>query len=205
VDIRANLEEYLRDRRATERYASFDYCFNYFQEQSDGGLAAELASDANLETSCLQLGFYLASWGMYRGSTDLLKHSVAYLTPVIRAIAESPLEIWSIDSNGYSDANCSLILDVSKRIRTASLMLGVFGSVPAFDTYFKRGSGLWTFNRSALSRLAKFYVGNSELIERYRVHTLDFATGSETTRLYSRAKVIDMIFFVEGARQPLAE
>ena len=37
-------------------------------------------------------------------------------------------------------------------------------------------------------------------IERNRVHTLDFDTGLPTERRYSRAKVIDMIFFVEGAQ-----
>ena len=38
------------------------------------------------------------------------------------------------------------------------------------------------------------------MIERNRVHTLDFDTGLPTGRRYSRAKVIDMIFFVEGAK-----
>jgi len=31
----------------------------------------EIISNINIEKSCLQLGFYLASWGMYR-NTDLL-------------------------------------------------------------------------------------------------------------------------------------
>jgi len=211
MDIAANLEEYMRLRRPTERYTSFDYCFNYFQDQSDGGLTAELASDANLEMSCLQLGFYLASWGMYRGSADLLKRSVASLRPLVRAISASPREIWSADANEYSDANCALILEVRDRIvetlgRIATdtlvtkIMLGVFGCGPAFDTNFKKGSGLRTLNRSALDKLGEFYQANSDLIERYREPTLDFATGLGTNRRYTRAKVIDSIFFIEGAK-----
>ena len=31
VDIKANLNQYLRERNQTARYTSFDYCFNYFQ------------------------------------------------------------------------------------------------------------------------------------------------------------------------------
>jgi hypothetical protein len=37
------------------------------------------------------------------------------------------------------------------------------------------------------------------VIDRCRVATLDFETGTASNRRYTRAKVIDMIFFVEGA------
>lgn len=211
MDIEANLAAYLLARSRSDRYASFDYCFNFFQSHADRGRVAEIAEGARLETSCLQLGFYLASWGMYRGSTRLLKHSLQYLAPAVTVIAEAPLEIWSTDANDYSDEACSLMLEIGQRLRAAfaegasdtlvtKVMLGVFGCVPAFDLNFKVGSGLWTFNRSALGRIGRFYKENAEVIERNRVPTLDFATGSDTARRYSRAKVIDMIFFVEGAR-----
>jgi hypothetical protein len=36
------------------------------------------------------------------------------------------------------------------------------------------------------------------VIDRYRVPTLDFDSGMDTARRYTRAKVIDMVFFVEG-------
>ncbi len=39
---------------------------------------------------------------------------------------------------------------------------------------------------------------NASVIDQHRVPTLDFDTGTETARRYTRAKVIDMIFFVEG-------
>jgi hypothetical protein len=45
----------------TERYASFDYCFNYFQYFKEEDLIEELAEPENIQTSCLQLCFYLAS------------------------------------------------------------------------------------------------------------------------------------------------
>ena len=49
-----------------------------------------------------------------------------------------------------------------------------------------------------LGRLARSYEQNAAVIDRNRVPTLDFDTGLSTGRLYSRAKVIDMVFFVEG-------
>lgn len=48
-----------------------------------------------------------------------------------------------------------------------------------------------------LSGHGKHFVGPG-VIERYRVPTLDFDSGAETDRRYPRAKVIDMIFFIEG-------
>jgi len=42
---------------------------------------------------------------------------------------------------------------------------------------------------------------NATLLERYRVPTWDFDTGQLTERRYPRAKVIDMVFFIEGANR----
>ena len=39
---------------------------------------------------------------------------------------------------------------------------------------------------------------NAEVIDRNRVHTLEFDSGAPSPRRYTRAKVIDMIFFVAG-------
>jgi hypothetical protein len=47
-----------------------------------------------------------------------------------------------------------------------------------------------------------FYRENADVIDRYPVPTLDFDTGVPTSRPYSRAKVIDMIFFIEGSGSP---
>jgi hypothetical protein len=76
--------------------------------------------------------------------------------------------------------------------------LGVFGCVPAFDTYFRRGFGAWKSGRTALLRVAQFYSSNAEVVERYRVPTLEFDTSVESPRRYTRAKVIDMNFFIVG-------
>ncbi len=210
LDVEANLSVYLSARLPDDRYASFDYCFNFFQSRAEEGRTADLAQPPLVEMACLELGFYLASWGMYRGSTDLLKRSAAHLARTVEVIATSPPEIWSCDANNYSDSSCSLILDVAAEIRAAfpkpatdtlvtKIMLGAFGCVPAFDTQFKKGFGVWKFNRAALRRIAEFYDANADVIERHRVPTLDFATGANTTRLYTRAKVIDMVFFTQGA------
>ena len=77
-------------------------------------------------------------------------------------------------------------------------MLGVYGSVPAFDRNFKKGFGVSTFGPMSLRRIAAFYEDNADVIDAHRILTLDFATGAETTLRYTRAKVIDIVFFIEG-------
>ena len=84
-------------RGADERYASFDYCYNYFQSFREQGCIDRLASHEHLQQSCLQVGFYLASWGMFRGSTFLLQKSQRFLVPLVRCIAATPPSLWSVD------------------------------------------------------------------------------------------------------------
>jgi hypothetical protein len=86
-ELAEKLKEFAGGIDPDGREASFDYCFNYFQTFLDSGNISELATRANLQISCLQLGFFLASWGMYRGSTDVFQKSVRYLAPVVRVIA----------------------------------------------------------------------------------------------------------------------
>jgi hypothetical protein len=213
MNIDANVATYLSARSPADRYSSFDYCFNYFQSHHEEGRVDALANGPGLQMSCLQLGFYLASWGMLRGSTFLLQRSLRHLAPVIEAISTAPPEIWRTDADAYSkDWVCALLLDVARDLRAAfpekasdilvtKMMLGVFGCVPAFDSQFKRGSGLSRFSEQSLKRIGRFYEDNRVVIDRHRVPTLDFTSGKPSRRRYSRAKVIDMVFFVEGGRK----
>jgi hypothetical protein len=210
ADIEKNLNAYLGERSPDARYTSFDYCFNYFQTFYDENRLGELDSREHLEVSCLQLGFYLASWGMYRGSAELPRHSVKTLEPTIATIRNAPSELWTIDVDDYSTSNIRHILEFAGALRTSlpgntsdtlatKIMLGVFGCVPAFDSFFKSGFSVTTFSAGSLRLIGDYYQHNQEQIEARRVGTLDYESGMETTRLYTRAKVIDMIFFIEGA------
>src|SRR5687767_12024158 len=103
MNIEQHLQSYLESRKPSTRYASFDYCFNYFQEHRERGALGELHRGEALQLSCLHLGFYLASWGMLRGSSDLLRRSVRHLIPLVEVIATSPPEVWETDANAYGD------------------------------------------------------------------------------------------------------
>jgi hypothetical protein len=167
-----------------------------------------MADPEHMQLSCLQLGFYLASWGMLRGSAGLLQKSARHFAPVVEAIACTDTALWEIDADTYTERNIERLLEHSKilcgavgslsDILVTKIMLGVFGSVPAFDTYFMSGFDVSTFDAKALGKVGTFYQRNAELLDTYRVTTLDFMTGQPTERQYTRAKVIDMAFFIEG-------
>ena len=100
----------------------------------------------------------------------------------------------------YLDAACLFRKtwpDMSDTLVT-KIMLGAFGNVPAFDANFKKGFSVATFGLKALRKIGAFYREHGKVIDAYRIPTLDFVSGEPTHRSYTRAKVIDMAFFVEG-------
>jgi len=214
LNLEANITKYLSGdadsdgREADARYASFDYCFNYFQSFREAKNIAALADPKNIQLSCLSLGFYLASWGMFRGSAELLQKSARHLKSAVELIAAADPVVWEIDAHCYSGQNIRHLLDMGRTFRQSypgmsdipvtKIMLGVYGNVPAFDTNFKKGFQVSTFGPKALGKVGAFYKENQEVIENYRTPTLDFVSGEPTPRKYTRAKVIDMAFFVEG-------
>jgi hypothetical protein len=208
ADIGGNLKTFLSGRAPGARYASFDYCFNHFQAAREAGDTARLAHDDHILMSCLQLGFYLASWGMMRGSGNLLQRSVRDLVPVVKQIAVEPASTWDLDARSLID-QADEVLALSDRLQAAftitasdilltKTILGVFGCVPAFDRYFRIGFGCSTLCEPALKRIGKYYEDNQPEIDSYDIFTLDFATGLGTQRRYTKAKIIDMVFFQEG-------
>ena len=152
---------------------------------------------------------------MYRGSAFLLQRSVKFLAPLVNYISRADPALWDIDAQCYTPANIQRLREQKRDIYnvlgiendasdtlTSKIMLGVFGNVPAFDNNFKHGFHVATFGPKALEKIGRYYEANQAIIERYRIPTLDFATGQPSGPRYTRAKVIDMIFFIEGGAGP---
>lgn len=177
-DIKDLLDQFVegqgknKGRKADERYASFDFCYNYFYSFYKEKRLSELKDDKNLQASCLQIGFYLASWGMMRGSAFLLEKSVRHYKNLIIAISEMSTKLWKIDVNEYDEKNINLLLDCKEEIIDAlgrsnaktwdtlssKIMLGVFANVPAYDQYFKK----FLSNLNKMGETAKNENGKEE-------------------------------------------
>jgi hypothetical protein len=127
---------------------------------------------------------------------------------VVQQVAAEPESTWSLHAQSLTDV-ADDVLVVSRRIRNSftisasdtlvtKTMLGVFGCIPAFDRFFRIGFGCSTLCKWVLQRIGKFYDDNKPIIDGQQVFTLDFATGEDTERPYSKAKLIDMVHFQEG-------
>ena len=210
LDIERVVTDFISQAAPHHRYTSFDYCFNHFSAKEN--------ITRDIEKSCLMLGFYLASWGMYRGSSFLLQKSVKVLEPVIAVILEQDDSLWSIDVDNYTEENIQKIKDAYSNVKDSlikggqaevvlitKILLGVFGFIPAFDRYFGitfRGlssgrCGFRCVNENSLNLIKEFYEANRDVIDRLssETYTLDLTTGLKTDRNYPKAKIIDMYGF----------
>lgn len=147
-----------------------------------------------MEKSCAVLGFYLASWGMYRGSSYILKNTNStQFIKLVKYLDEHGSDLRRIDVHAYDDdRNIGQIVDAYKKIgelvlgstnstRTTlvtKIMIAVVGCVPAFDTYFCAGmknvqqelpkSKRVTFgelDKRRLDQLRVFYEANRHVID----------------------------------------
>jgi hypothetical protein len=151
---------------------------------------------------------------MLRGSTVLLNKSATFYKRLIQVIVLCDKRLWEIDLP-YTEDDMDLLLRIGEDFRAAmeykasdtlvtKIMLGVFGNVPAFDDFVKRGFGMKHFRNAlddekCLKRVTEFYQQHRSAIDSYRpIYTFDFHSGMVTERCYTKAKIVDMVGFVEG-------
>jgi len=98
-----------------DRLRSWDHCHNHFKR-------VRRQSSPDLDLATLHLGFYLASWGMYRGSSDLLQKDYKVLTPVAAILLGNEFaDIWEMKFSDpqQNEANSTTILKTKEAIITA--------------------------------------------------------------------------------------
>jgi len=217
MDVKKSINQFLegngknKGRKSDERYASFDFCYNYFYSFYRRNKLNESADEKNLQMSCLQLGFYLASWGMMRGSSFLLEKSVKNYKNLIVAISKMNPKLWEIDVDKYDEDNIRLLLNCKQQIievlgkenkpsdtLVTKIMLGVFANIPAYDQYFRKSLKLHSLNKKSLLKIKEFYEENKKTFDSFKIHTFDFLSSQETDVIYPKAKLIDMYGFMDG-------
>ena len=217
MDLEGCIKDYLNGREEKHgrtpdgRYSSFDYSYNYFYSFYKENRIEEIASDENIQMSCLQIGFYLASSGLMGRSSSLIERSVRNFQGVISTISQMDPVLWKIDLESYTPENIELLLEcrnniidsfsedvkVSEAIVTR-IMLGVFGNIPVFDQYFKNSMKMKKVSRRSLMKLREFYEENKSSLDSFEIHTLDFLTGKETDVIYTKARLLDIYGYMNG-------
>ena len=135
------------------RYNSWENCYKYFRKRRFN--KSKIITDLD----CLQLGFFLASWGMYRGSGFLLGKSYEVHRSVIKELLDKKykilwnLKIEELDKNSeelsllFELSNClkNIYIDEIKDDKNVSdtlitkVLLGTMCCTSAYDKYFKDG------------------------------------------------------------------
>ena len=91
------------------RYRSWEHCYQFFRSRTREALVAEK------DAAALQLGFYLASWGMYRGSSFLLQRAYTVHRGVVERLASSEFsELWEREVG--SEASDTRLVQYSLRL-----------------------------------------------------------------------------------------
>ena len=115
IDITRNVQAYKDRHTSNSREASFDYCYNYFYRHFIENKLEALSE--NLELSCLHLGFFLASWGMYR-DVWIKEQSIKVYELLVHNIKNAPNEYWRINLDDYSkNSSHTLIATKNTKIR----------------------------------------------------------------------------------------
>jgi len=204
--IRTYYNETVED--AHGRYLSWQHCYNAFTTNRGG-------SDENtFDYLALHLAFYLASWGMYRGSSFLLQKDYKVHIPVVKILMEeqyNPL-VGITAEELIKDENLTLLEDVSARIRQAyadekpsiegitnnatdtlvtKILLGTLGCVPAYDRYYVQavrqyGISAGGYDRRSVRDVAKYYLQHKDEFENVRAELSAYGTE------YPVMKIMDM-------------
>lgn len=205
------------DARANEngRSRSWEHCYRVFRD-------ARTDPSPDYDYLSLHLAFYLASWGMYRGSSFLLQKDYKVLSPIVEEILKPEYDclfglacadvrnsdVWKqlkklSDDIAYhfwpirnEVAGRKVASNVSPVLITKILM-GTLGCVPAYDRFFQDGVAIYKvttreYSRNSLLKLVDFYEEYNDRLEEAR-------RGMRTDDLvYPQMKLLDMGFWQVG-------
>jgi hypothetical protein len=190
------------------RFRSWQHCYTAFQSELDE------------EYHALHLGFYLASWGMYRGSTFLLQKDYTIHVPIVRLLKEAKYSRLKGARPDILKAEIELIAELCERIRDtyseelklslasdlsdhpiatktliSKVLLGTMGCVPAFDRFLLEGAAvanckLGNLNKTNILKCLKFYCDNEAAFAKVE--------GELGDRGFPPMKLLDMYFWEVG-------
>ena len=89
------------------RYKSWEYCYSIFYKAH----LNKNIDEAYLDYLSLHLAFYLASWGMYRGSSFLLQRDYKIHKKIILELFKEKYdELWGMKLNLYKEIRIQKLL-----------------------------------------------------------------------------------------------
>lgn len=202
-------------RDANGRYRSWEHCYSNF-------CYAREKVNADYDYLSLQLAFYLASWGMYRGSSFLLQKDYKVHIPAVKELLKTKYEpLVGIACKNLKDMNNQQLLNdinnylveyydaIRKSVKDqevknqlsdtliTKILMGTLGCVPAYDRYFiagikAQGVATGNYNINSILKLVDFYEKNVDRLEPVRREMVVYDLP------YPQMKMLDMGFWQIG-------
>ena len=205
------------DARANEngRSRSWEHCYRVFRD-------ARTDPSPDYDYLSLHLAFYLASWGMYRGSSFLLQKDYKVLSPIVEEILKPEYDcLFGLVCTDVREPEVQRMLEtvydyiadhfdpIRKEIAgrevespvspvlITKILMGTLGCVPAYDRFFVDGIKKYKvttgeYNLKSVLRLVDFYEAHNDRLEEAR-------HGMSTEDLtYPQMKLLDMGFWQVG-------
>ena len=202
-----------RDENGRSR--SWEHCYRVFRD-------ARTDPSPDYDYLSLHLAFYLASWGMYRGSCFIFQKDYKVHMPIVEKILKPEydclfgLACTDVRNDDVRAQLMKLYDDIAdyfwpirnevagrvvgsqvSQVLITKILLGTLGCVPAYDTFFGIGAeylGLEekNYNEDSLLELADIYEEHNDRLEEAR-------RGMRTDDLiYPQMKLLDMGFWQVG-------
>ena len=210
--IRDYFNKTVKDKHG--RYMSWRHCYKAFSENRN------ITDEQTVDYLALHLAFYLASWGMYRGSSFLLQKDYKVHIPIVKIIQKGKYNsLFGISAEDLcKKSNLDLLDEIATRIRgcyaeerpsvdgvvnhatdtlITKILLGTLGCVPAYDRYYvqsikKHHISSGNFNRNSVYCVAKFYCDNLKDFEKLRCEL------NKCGMEYPPMKLMDMCFWQDA-------
>ena len=210
-------QTFYEDARANEngRSRSWEHCYRVFRD-------ARTDPSPDCDYLSLHLAFYLASWGMYRGSSFLLQKDYKVLSPIVEEVLKHEYDcLFGVACADLREHEVQGSLEelykyIAKHFRpirdevagrevassvspvlVTKILMGTLGCVPAYDRFFQDGVATYKvttqeYSLESVRKLAKFYEEHNDRLEEAR-------HGMRTEDLtYPQMKLLDMGFWQIG-------
>lgn len=202
-----------RDENGRSR--SWEHCYRVFRD-------ARTDPSPDNDYLSLHLAFYLASWGMYRGSSFLLQKDYKVLVPIVEEILKPEYdclfgvacvglrepEVQERYTNVYhyiaehfrpirDEVAGRVVASQVSPVLTTKILMGTLGCVPAYDRFFQDGVATYKvttreYSLDSVLRLVDFYEEHNDRLE-------DARRGMQCEDLtYPQMKLLDMGFWQVG-------
>lgn len=206
------------DARANEngRSRSWEHCYRVFRD-------ARTDPSSDYDYLSLHLAFYLASWGMYRGSSFLLQKDYKVLSPIVEEILKPEYDclfglacadlrepevkkLMFETVYGYINDHFDPIREkiAGHKVPTpvspvliTKILMGTLGCVPAYDRFFQDGVAKYKVTTQTFSPDSVLRL--ADFYEAHNDCLEEARRGMQTEDLaYPQMKLLDMGFWQIG-------